>query len=145
MLEPKPFPLMRQDAKLVDFVLHKFPAIAGREIVIGYPLGNMPKMSEYKVSEEIMLKLMGYVGVQLDDGNVIQLTTRALVDNHCGDWETIAKLEWAMLEYNCTFLSKGLNSVSLESISQKAIQWIFRTLTGSSEPLSEVVKRALKS
>lgn len=128
MLEPKELVLKDASGKERTFILSKFPAIAGREIITKYPVSNVPKIGEYQQSEEVMLKLMAFVSVQLPDGQAQALTTRGLVDNHTGDWETLAKLEWAMLEYNCSFFGKGLNSGSLESISQKAVTWITQTL-----------------
>lgn len=129
MLEPKEHPLTRQDGREVTFILSKFPAVAGREIVAKYPVAAMPKIGDYNVSEETMLKLMAFVAVKLDSGAEIALTTRALVDNHAGDWETLAKLEWAMMEYNCSFFGKGLNFASLTNIIAKLPPSISQTLT----------------
>lgn len=129
MLEPKEVTLPDQKGNERTYIISKFPATVGREIVAKYPVANMPKVGEYSQSEEIMLKLMSYVAVKLEDGRELQLTTRALVDNHIPDWELLARLEWNMLEYNTSFLGTGLNSGFLESISQKAVQKISATLT----------------
>lgn len=129
MIEPKELSLTDQSGRVRNFKISKFPAVAGREIVTKYPVSNIPKIGEYQVSEEIMLKAMAYVVVVTADSPEIPLTTRALVDNHVGDWETLAKLEWAILEYNVSFFGSGLNSASFESISRKAVQWITQTLT----------------
>lgn len=128
LLEPKEITLKRADGSEKTFVISKFPAVAGREIVTKYPVANIPKIGTYQQSEEVMLKLMCFVGVPIDGGQVVPLSTRALVDNHTGDWKTLARLEWATLEYNCNFFENGLNSGSLESISQKAVVWISQTL-----------------
>ena len=89
------------------FVLSKFPAIAGREIAAIYTAAEFLKNGEYKQTEAIMLKLMCYVGIPAQKGHPLQLTTRELIDNHVGDWETLVKLEKEMIDYNCTFLDKG--------------------------------------
>lgn len=115
----------------VTYVLHKFPAVAGREIVAKYPLSGLPKLGDYKVNEETMLKLMAYVGVKQDNGNVLMLTTRALVDNHVQGWETLAKLEMGMLEYNCSFFGNGRASGFFDGIAQKLPQLITQILTDS--------------
>lgn len=128
MIEPKEIPIKTQKGEEKRYIISKFPAVAGREIVSKYPLSNIPKIGEYQQSEEVMLKLMAYTAVVLPDGAPLQLTTRALVDNHVPDWETLAKLEWAELEYNVSFFGAGLNSGFLESISQKGVQWVTKTL-----------------
>lgn len=140
MIEPKEIQLKNQKGEIKTFVITKFPAVAGREIVTKYPVSNIPKIGEYKQSEEIMLKLMTYVGVVTSAGTTQMLTTRDLVDNHCGDWETLGRLEWAQLEYNCSFFAKGLSSGSLESISQKAVTWISKMLTASLAASSQTGK-----
>jgi hypothetical protein len=129
MLEPKEFPAKGQDGKERTYILSKFPAIAGREIVTKYPMSNIPKVGDYTQSEEVMLKLMCFVAIKLDDGRELALTTKALVENHVPDWEVLAKLEWAMLEYNTSFLGQGSNSHLLESLSKKAVEKISETLT----------------
>lgn len=139
-IEPKEIELKNQKGVVKTFVLSKFPAVAGREIVTKYPLSNIPKIGEYQQSEEVMLKLMSFVGVITAAGTTQMLTTRALVDNHCEDWETLARLEWAQLEYNCSFFDKGLISGSLESISQKAVLLITKMLTASSAASSPTEK-----
>jgi hypothetical protein len=122
-----------------EFILSKFPAVAGREIVVKYPLSGLPKIGEYKVNEETMLKLMSYVGIN-SAGTTIRLSTQALIDNHVGNWETLVKIEWAMLEYNCSFFQSGRASTFLEGIAQKVPQWISKILTGLSEQSSQMEK-----
>lgn len=128
MLEPKEIEVALQDGSTRKFLLSKFPAIAGREIVTKYPIANMPKLGEYQQSEEVMIKLMAFVSRVLDDGSTVALTTRALVDNHVGDWETLARIEWAQLEYNTTFFGIGKSSGLSEALATKAAQWISQTL-----------------
>lgn len=128
LLEPKELALTDASGKVRTFLISKFPAIAGRKIISRYPTTNMPKVGDYVQSEEIMLELMAFVAVPMEAGEPLRLSSRALVDNHVGDWETLAKVEWAMLEYNCSFFKGGLNSDFLESISQKGVTWITRTL-----------------
>lgn len=135
MIDPKPFEVNGK-----TFILSKFPAVAGREIVTKYPVANIPKLGDYQQSEETMLKLMAYVAVQPVEGSPIMLTTRALVDNHAGDWETLAALEWAQLEYNCSFFGNGRSFDFFETIAQKAQALITKTLTDLSQASSTAVK-----
>ncbi len=115
-----------------NYTLSKFPAVAGREIIAKYPLSGMPKLGEYKVNEETMLKLMAFVQVDLENGVKLPLNSAALVNNHVTSWETLAKIEFAMLEYNCSFFQDGRISSLFEDFAQKLPQWISKMLTALS-------------
>lgn len=142
MLQPKPLTLKRQDGTERTFILSKFPAVDGREIVAKYPVANLPKLGDYAVSEATMLKVMGFVGVELEGRETpLLLSTRELVNNHAGDWETLAKLEWAMLEYNCSFFGQGLTSGSFAAWMDKAKPLISQILTALSEQSSGAAKQ----
>lgn len=123
------------------FILHKFPAVAGREIVAKYPLSGMPKLGDYKVNEETMLKLMAFVAVPIEGAAPQFLTTRQLVDNHLPSWETLAKVEWAMMEYNCSFFGNGRASTFFDGIAQKLPSMITSILTDLSQQLSAKSKQ----
>lgn len=142
MIQPKDLPLTRQDGTQGAFVLTKFDAISGREIVANYPVSNLPKLGDYRASEAVMLKAVGFVGIRLEGRDEPQmLTTRELVNNHVRDWETLAKLEWAVLEYNCSFFGNGLTSVSFTEWLEKARPWISQMLTALSEQSSAPAKQ----
>lgn len=145
MIDPKEITLKTQRGDERTYILSKFPAIAGREIVSKYPLSNIPKVGEYQQSEEVMLKLMAFVCVVRADGEPLPLTTRALVDNHVPDWETLAKLEWSQLEYNTSFFGSGQNSGFLESLRPKAEAWISKTLIPLLATLSQAGKPPSKN
>lgn len=146
MLYPKDLELKTSAGELKTFVLTKFPATVGREIVAKYPTANLPKLGDYGVSEATMLRLMAHVGVRLDGRDEPQmLNTRALVDNHAEDWETLARLEWAMLEYNCSFFANGLSSDTLTGLVEKARPWISQMLTALSAQSSPADKQPSES
>jgi hypothetical protein len=86
-----------------------------------------------------MLQLMSFVSISIG-GKSVQLTTRGLIDNHVASWETLAKIEWAMLEYNCSFLQNGAISRFFDSIAQKLPQLIFKTLKDYLGPSSQAEK-----
>ena len=136
MIEPKEIEVNGR-----TFILSKFPAVQGREIVAKYPISAIPKLGDYAVNEETMLKLMTFVAVPREGAEPLRLTTRALVDNHCGDWETLARIEWAMMEYNVSFFGNGKGSTFLEAITQKAQQWISKMLMDLSAQSSQKAKR----
>ena len=128
------------------YILGTFPAVAGREIIAGYPLSGMPKLGDYKVNEEMMLKLMAHVGVMVEGrAEPLPLSTRALVDNHVPDWETLARIEMAMMERNCSFFRDGRALSFLQGIAQQAQGWISETLTRLSEQSSKAGKPPTKS
>jgi hypothetical protein len=119
------------------FIISKFPAVSGREILTQYPVSAMPKVGDYKVNEDLMLKLMGFVAVPIPAGEPLVLNSRTLVDNHVPDWETLMKLEWAVLSYNSSFFNNGKALGFLESIMEKCQALIVSTLTDLSAKLSE--------
>lgn len=125
LLQPKEI-----DINGKTYRISKFPATVGREIVAKYPVSNMPKLGDYKVSEEVMLKLMSYVEVVLPERS-IRLSTQELVNNHVPDWETLAQLEWEMLSYNCSFLTNGKSLSFFEKLAHLAEQKISEILTAS--------------
>lgn len=137
MIEPKEIEI---DGK--TFILSKFPATAGREIIVKYPISGMPKLGDYQVNEETMFKLMSYVAVPMPGSNEsLRLTTRALVDNHTGNWETLLKVEGKMLEYNCSFFRDGRISILFDEFVQTVQQWTTKISTVLSGRLSRTAKR----
>lgn len=131
LLEPKSFTVTTQYKGDKTYTLSKFPAVAGREIVAKYPVSLMPKLGDYEVNEATMLKLMAYVAVETGPGTTQRLENRTLVDNHVPDWETLARIEWAMIEYNTSFFGQGPGSTSLSDFGPKLKAWITSTLTDS--------------
>ena len=128
MLEPKEITVETQKGDKRVYILSKFPAVQGREIIAKYPLSAVPKLGDYGANEETMLKLMAFVAVPRDEGGPLMLTTRGLVDNHVPDWETLARIEVAMLEYNVSFFGNGKGSTFLEAITKKAQAFLSQTL-----------------
>jgi hypothetical protein len=122
MLEPKTIEI---DGKL--FIISKFPVVAGREIITQYPLSGIPKLGDYKTNESLMLKIMSYVAIPMGEGELC-LSTQVLIDNHVGSWETLIKLEMAMMEYNCSFFQSGRVSSFLEDSAKNLPAWITETL-----------------
>lgn len=137
LLKPKEVTLADRDGGQHRYVISRLPAIAGRELVTQYPITAMPKVGDYTANEALMLKLMQYVAVVKDDGSTLQLSTRALVDNHVPDWEVLARLEVAMMEYNVSFFGDGRALTFLEAIARQAQAWITQTLIPSLRPSSQ--------
>lgn len=122
-----------------SYVISKLPTTVAREILVRYPtsvLHSLHNSENYKYNEELMLKLMSYVGVvHANSPNPLMLKTSALIDNHVLDVEghpsaeSLMKLEFQMMEYNFGFLKRGRILVLLEDIAQKVPAWIIKMLT----------------
>jgi len=141
MLEAKEISIKTQAGTDKVYIISKFPAIAGREIIAKYPLSGMPKLGDYQVNEDTMLKLMCYVSAKTPDGGQIALTTKALIDNHIPEWETLARIEIEMMGYNCSFFQQGKISNFLDTIRANAKQSISSMLTDLLRQLSQQTKQ----
>lgn len=141
LIAPKEIQVKTLDGEERTYIISKMPALAAREVVTQYAITAMPKVGEYKANEELMLKMMNYVSAIKSDGGKIALSTRALIDNHVPDYETLMKLEAAMFDYNTSFFARGRSLLSSASFEQKAAQWIFKMLTALSEQLSQKAKQ----
>ena len=140
LLSPKEIEIDLSDGGKKTFVISKFPAIEGREIICKYPTSALPKVGNYSLNEETMFKLMKYVEVKTDNGN-LRLKTRELINNHIPDWEALGRIEIEMMRYNCSFFRNGKISSFLENITAKAQQLISSTLTASSGQSSQTAKQ----
>src|SRR3954470_6402590 len=121
LIDPSELVLQDDQGKPHKYILSKFPAVQGREIIAKYPTSALPKIGDYAVSEEVMLKLMCFVAAE-SSGTLVRLTTRVLVDNHVPTWEMLAKIEMAMMEKNCSFFRRGTLSASLADVAQRSRQ-----------------------
>jgi hypothetical protein len=142
LLQPTEILIKTLDGDERTYVISKFPAVAGREILTQYPVTAMPRIGAYKENEALMLKMMAYVAVPTDDPDrPIVLKTRALVDNHVPDWETLARIELALINYNCSFFRDGRTSAFFAGLGTKAASRITEILTGLLANLSVAAKQ----
>jgi len=144
LIEPKEVEITAPSGEVKKFTISKFNAIAGREIVSQYPISGLPKLGDYSTNEAIMLKMLAFVSVQAGEV-VLPLTTRELVNNHVPDWETLAKLEWELMEYNCSFFGNGKVSGFLDELTAKLPESILSILTTLLERSSLPVKQPSES
>lgn len=140
LLEPKEVDVELPGSGTKKYILSKFPAVAGREIICKYPLSGLPKIGDYAVNQETMLKLMSYVAVPIPGGQPLRLTTPVLIDNHITSFETLMKLEWMMMEYNCSFFLEGRVSILFSAWAAKLPTVITSILTASLQQLSPTEK-----
>jgi hypothetical protein len=129
VIQPKTVEIPCQDGSTRSYVISKFPAIEGREIVTQYVATAIQKADGYKANEDLMLKAMCYVSALNSEGQEIKLTTRALVNNHVPDFEALMRLEAALLDYNTNFMHRAKSFISSSDIEGKAMAWISRMLT----------------
>ncbi len=109
LIEPKDITIKDHHGKDRTYTISLFPAVTGREIDFKYRTANNPINGDYKVSEDVMLKLMNYVAV---NSRALRLSTMELVNNHTGHSETLDKLEREMLKYNFSFFRNATHSGS---------------------------------
>jgi len=142
LLEPLEFETKTLAGGTKTYVLSKFPCIPGREIISKYPLSALPRVGDYAVNEQTMLKLMSYVAVPTANGSMLRLSTAELVNNHVPDWETLARIEVEMLKYNTSFFGRVEILGVLETLTKRYLVSISPMLKGLLLQLSQVIKQA---
>jgi len=136
MIQPKLFEDGPTSHGGASFMLSKFPATVGREIIMQYPTSALPKVGDYSTNEALMLKIMSHVAVAIDGRETpLTLSTQALVDNHVKNAEDLLRLEWAMMNYNFAFFGNGKLSGILDRVMTQAVALIQKTLTDLSPAL----------
>jgi len=105
--ESKEIDIINEDGTISKYTIYKFPPIVGRRVALGYPLTAFPrKYEDYSHNEKVMMELMQYVGVKVND-QILRLTTESMINNHVKGWFSLTSIEWACLKYNCSFLEDG--------------------------------------
>lgn len=128
-IKPQEITLKDVDGDEHTYVISRFPATVGREIIAKYPITNIPKLGEYLQSEAAMMLLMSFVSKVLEDGTHLRLETRALIDNHVPDGELLLKLEFEMFRYNTSFFGIVGSSDFVPGLVKKYLPLIMQTLT----------------
>lgn len=136
LIKPKTIMVKNRDEEEKAFIISRLPATVAREVIAKYPLSNIPKVGEYKSSEEVMLLMMQYVAVEVD-GREQRLSTKALVDNHVDDGVQLLRLEIQMIEENTGFFGLGGNKGFLDCLIAKFSQSITPMLTRLLAQLSQ--------
>lgn len=137
LIDPKEITLKLPDGTEKVYILSKFPAVQGREIICKYPMSALPKLGDYGVSQETMVKLMSYIGVKLDGKDEPQmLKTIELINSHVPGPVALMRLEGQMLNYNVDFLQLVKSLGGLGGLSQMLHQLVTKTLTDLSGPSS---------
>ena len=136
MIEPKEIEIEGK-----KYIISKMPATVAREVLFKYPTSNLPKIGDYNVSQEIMLKLLSYTAVELPDGSQLELKTQTLVDNHVPSAKALILLEKEMFVYNYDFFQDGTASAFLQALEKRAIAKGSEILTTLLAHLSQAAKQ----
>lgn len=136
-LEPKEVEIEDKVANVKKvFIISKIPAFQARTIMLNYlPTQLLNFNKDEKKVEEMIMKLLFFVGVKLDDGRVVRLETRDLINNHCPSFETIIQLEAQMIDYNTSFFKDGKSLTFLQRCEALATEKITEILTVLSDRL----------
>ena len=133
---PKEITVEDGDGKIHKFFISKMPAFEGFEIMARYPISlatsTIPKLSDWPLVADLQLKILKYVAVDMPGGKPLPLSTQALIDNHCADWEVMGRLLAAEVEYNNSFFRKGIVSNFFAEVALTIIKKISEILTQSS-------------
>lgn len=121
LIKPHKITVTDGDGNSHDVILSKFDAVEGMELQILYPTSlatsAIPKLGDYKISRELMYRIMNYVAVDIN-GQMIRLSTPQLINNHLGDWEALIKVIAEEMQYNNSFFRNGTISNFFAGITQ---------------------------
>lgn len=96
------------------FFIGKIPAFEGCGIRDQLEIAETLKLADHKYREELRANMLKYVGVKLENGNIIRLETPAVINNHVPDAAALSELENACYEYNFGFFPAGVISNALD-------------------------------
>lgn len=139
LIKPKDITITDLDGEERVYTISRMDFISAREVITQWPVSALPKIGHYPTNNDLMLKLMGFVAVNIN-GTMTRLSTPTLVVNHVPDFETGAKIEAAMFDYNSSFFQKGTLSSFFADAVQKLMAKISETLTQSPESSSQPTK-----
>lgn len=119
LIKPKIIELPDMDGDMHSVTLSRIPYLPlGREIALSGVAASLPKVGDYKVSEEIAYKIFALVEINKPDP--IRLSTKALVQNHILDPVLGGRIEMAMIAYNFDFFGKeGLSGFLMASLKTR--------------------------
>lgn len=141
LLKTKDAVFTDQDGVDHTYILSKFPAVEGREILCQWPITSLPKVGDYHANQDVMYKLMSYVGVPQKDKDPLRLTTKELINNHAPDAMVLMAIESHMFKYNFGFFLEEKALTFFERLMQMVDSKISSMLTASLQPSSPTEKQ----
>jgi hypothetical protein len=146
-LAPKEITVQDRDGKDHEYTIHRFSAVDGREVLNRYPPSNLtnnyaPKLGDYDLDRDLMLKLMRCVAKKIDGrSELLWLDSAVLVNNHVPDAVLLVELEKLVFEYNFGFFPQGRLLAFLNNIALKATDMISKISIPSSGQSSPAAKQ----
>ena len=137
LIKPEEIVIKDMEGEERTFVISRIPASYAREIVLQYP---KTAMNNYEQNEKILYKMLAYVAAINPAGEETRLKTRALIDNHVPDVDTLLQIEAKMMEYNTNFFKKGGLLGALNQLAVKSNPSNTQTQTNSA-PLSSATTK----
>ena len=130
LIKPKTIELPDVDGEMHSITLSRIPYMPlGREIALSGALSALPKVGDYRISEDIAYKMLALIEINPVDGDPIRLDTKALVANHILDPVLGGRIEMAMIAYNFDFFGKGGFSGFLQDSLKTHLPSIIQTVT----------------
>lgn len=150
LIKPHTVTLTDGEGNEKTFNIGRLPATEGMDLVLKFPGTFLPKVGDFQVNKECRAHMLRYVeavfNVLQEDGSYTQqtqrLTTDALVNSHCSDWEILAKVHMAFMEHNVSFFRNGNPSGFLELVGVKLQPLATKMLTDSLQQLFPKAKQA---
>lgn len=103
LLEPKEI-----EINGYKFIISRMPCTVAQEVLINLPQGFIPILSEFSKYEQYIFKMLSYCERVYTDGrNNVPLISKAIIDNHVPDFNTLYKLEFECINYNYDFFADG--------------------------------------
>lgn len=103
LLEPK-----QVEINGYKFIISKMPCTVAQEVIFKLPTGLIPLISNFSQAEDMAYKMLSFCERVYTDGRPnVPLISKALIDNHIPDFDTLIKLENECLTYNYDFFANG--------------------------------------
>ncbi len=123
------------------FIISKMPCTVAQEVLFKLPTGLMPFIKDFNQSQEMAFKMLWYCLRCYSDKEPIQLTSKALIDAHVPDFDTLIKLEKECVSYNFDFFQGGKVWDSLNKVVSLAESKASGILTDLLDRLLQVGKQ----
>lgn len=140
MIKPKEISIVDMDGVERFFIITRFPATDGMEILYKLPTAALPKIGDFEALKGARDDVFKFIAVKKDDKHIF-LTTKALIDNHTGDAETAIKLMKEIIEYNYSFFQNGIISSFFKRLTERIPLVAQEILTRFSQASSKQNKR----
>lgn len=118
LIDPVQVAVTDADGNEHQFYVGKMPALVAREVLAKYAGSAIPKSGEYAASHDAACKMLRYVAKEIN-GEMVRLTTEALINNHVPDGEALIRLEIACLRRSTSFFPLAGSQGFIDSLLDK--------------------------